>query len=202
MKIILLRHGESMDDVLNCYGGAADYDLSPDGIATAKEVANKFKDEKIEKIFSSPLKRAYQTAEAINNVHNCGIEIADKLYERNSYGVLSGSNLDDCKNIFGWLLKDITGKIGNYYSDQLVVGAESVSGFDNRIKEAMQKIVVDAEGLKCIAIITHGNVTRSIYKNILKINGKVDLGLLAYSIIKYQNGVFTLISNDGIEVKD
>jgi len=201
MKITLLRHGESMDDVINCYGGAADYELSQNGVATARDVAKIFINEKIDKIFSSPLKRAYQTAEVLNDAHNCGIEIATMLYERNSYGVLSGSNIDECKTIFGWLLKDIKGKIGNYYSDELVVGAEPVSDFDTRIRKAMQKIVDDAKELQHIVIVTHGNVTRSIYKNILKIDGKIDLGLLAYSIIEYENSVFSLISNDGIEVK-
>lgn len=32
MKIYLIRHIESIDDIENCYGGIADFDLSENGI--------------------------------------------------------------------------------------------------------------------------------------------------------------------------
>lgn len=39
MKMVLIRHGESIDDILDGYGGAADYTLSDSGKQTAMEVA-------------------------------------------------------------------------------------------------------------------------------------------------------------------
>lgn len=204
MKIILLRHGESVDDVLNCYGGAADYDLSEVGKKTADDVAALLRDEVVEAIYSSPLKRAMQTAQAIDRYHHCGIQIATGLYERNSYGVMSGTNIDECKKIFGYLLKDIKGKVGNYYSDELVLGAEPVKEFDARVKNALIAVVEDAnsKGYGTIAIVTHGNVTRSIYKNVLGVEGKVDLDLLAITRINVDNNVFTFESSSGITIKN
>lgn len=204
MKIILLRHGESIDDILNCYGGAADYDLSEDGKKTAKEVAELLKSKQIDAIYSSPLKRAYQTAEIVNNLKQCSILIAKNLYERNSYGVMSGTNKDECKKIFGYILKNIEGKAGDYYSDSLVTGAEPLGEFDERVRNGLLEVITDAEkkGYEHIAIVTHGNVTRSIYKNALNVAGKVDLDLLAITELDYRNGVYTIESNSGITIKN
>lgn len=62
MKIHLIRHSESIDDIENCYGGIADFDLTENGkdkvILYRKETDNYG----IEKVYTSPYKRAYQTA--------------------------------------------------------------------------------------------------------------------------------------------
>lgn len=203
MKMILIRHGESIDDILDCYGGAADYSLSDSGKQTAKDLANSLCERAIEKIYSSPLKRAIQTAEAINLLMNCGISIITELKERNSYGVLSGCNKDDCKEIYEYLLTELKGKPGDYYSDELVLGAEPLAEFDERVKAALIRVANDAvsNGYRLVVVVTHGNVTRSIYKNILRFDKKIDLDLLAKTVIEYDDGVFTLISNEGVYEK-
>lgn len=203
MKIILLRHGESIDDILDCYGGAADYDLSEGGERTARDVAELLKEKQLDVIYSSPLKRALQTANVVDSVKHCGIRIAEYLYERNSYGVMSGTNKDECKKIFGHILQGIKGKVGDYYSGELVLGAEPIDEFDARVKKGMRDVVIDAErnGFVNIAIVTHGNVTRSIYKNILGETRKVDLDLLAITELNYTNGIYTIESKSGITIK-
>lgn len=203
MKIILLRHGESVDDILDCYGGAADYELSENGKNTARKVADLLRDKQIDAIYSSPLKRAYQTAAIVDNVKHCGVYIAEHLYERNSYGVMSGTNKDECKKIFGYLLNEVKGKVGDYYSGELVLGAEPLKDFDERVKQGMVEVTEDAtrKGYTHIAIVTHGNVTRSIYKNILNVSGKIDLDLLAITELEYKDGCYTIENNSGITIK-
>lgn len=203
MKMVLIRHGESVDDILDCYGGAADYSLSEVGKQTAKDVAYSLSEMPIEKIYSSPLKRAIQTAEEIDQAKGCGIIIITDLKERNSYGVLSGCNKDACKEIYGYLLSELKDKPGDYYSEELVLGAESKTEFDQRVKDALFAVAVNAQknGYQTVAVVTHGNTTRSIYQNILHFAGKIDLDLLAKTIINYDNGEFTLVSKDGVYEK-
>lgn len=203
MKIILIRHGESVDDVLDCYGGAADYPLSDSGKQTAEEVAHLLSDSPIEKIYSSPLKRAIQTAEAIDAIKQCGIITIKGLRERNSYGVLSGCNKDLSKEIYGYLLSELNGKPGDYYSDELVLGAEPKSEFDQRVKNALIRVAEDAQTnrYQLVTVVIHGNVTRSIYQNILKQDKKIDLDLLARTVLEYDNGTFTLVSKEGVYEK-
>ncbi len=203
MKLILIRHGESVDDILDCYGGAADYPLSDSGKQTAEDVAHSLSEICVDKIYSSPLKRAIQTAEAINALKQCGIIIEDGLKERNSYGVLSGCNKDDCKEIYGYLLAELNAKPGDFYSDELVLGAEPKIELNRRVRDALISIAMDAlkNDYQSVVIVTHGNVTRSIYQEILNYKKKIDLDLLAKTVIEYENGTFSLVSKEGVYEK-
>jgi len=200
MTIVIIRHGESVDDIINCYGGAADYPLSNAGKETAKAVAQSLKNTQIERIYSSPFKRAMQTAEVIDDIKQCGVTIVSDLKERNSYGVLSGCNKSDCKEIYSYLLNELKGKPGDYYSDELVLGAEPKLDFDQRVQNVLKNVAIDAlmKGYQFIAVVTHGNFTRSIYQNILKFEKKIDLDLLAKTFVRYDEGTFTLISKEGV----
>ena len=203
MKIILLRHGESVDDILDCYGGAADYPLSDSGKKTAEDVAAALNSEPVEKIYSSPLKRAIETAEAVDAQKGCGITTIDTLRERNSYGVLSGCNKAESKEIFGYLLSGLKGKPGDYYSDELVVGAEPKDDFDLRVRDALSRVIQDAQtnNYQMVAVVTHGNVTRSIYKNIFGVSAKIDLDLLSKTIVEYESGNYAILSREGVHEK-
>ena len=69
-------------------------------------------------------------------------------------------------------------------------------------KKAISFILEDSKELDCIAIITHGGVYRSIFKNILDIDKKI-IGLedLATTSLDYTNEKFTIIDTDGIELE-
>src|SRR6266508_3785156 len=201
MKIFLLRHGESVDDIEDAYGGIADFPLTDNGRSTAQELANKLSSSGIEVLYSSPYRRASETAEIVSKVLGCQIKTIKNLRERNSYGVLSGINKAKAKEIFRGVLSSLTGKPGDYYSEELVAGAESVTEFDSRVKEAFEDIVKDANHHGVIGIVTHGNVTRSIYKNILGISGKVDLDLLAITVINYTPTSASVESKERAQIK-
>ena len=63
LKVYLLRHGEtSYNADGNRYCGRTDAELTPKGIDQAKEVANLLTSIDFDAIYSSPLKRAYETA--------------------------------------------------------------------------------------------------------------------------------------------
>lgn len=69
MKVYLIRHSESIDDIENCYGGIADFDLTENGKNKVVEARKQIDCYGIEKIYSSPYKRAYQTAQILNDFH-------------------------------------------------------------------------------------------------------------------------------------
>lgn len=201
MKIYLVRHGESVDDVEDSYGGIADFPLTEEGQRTAQELCSELTEAGIEVLYSSPYKRAQETAFVISQVIKCEIRTVYNLRERNSYGVLSGVNKAKAKEIFGEVYNKITGKVGDYYSDELVIGAEGRADFDERVKNGFEEIIKDAEPYEVIGIVTHGNVTRSIYRNLLGEIGKVDLGLLAITVIKYDPPHITIEKKLGVEIQ-
>jgi len=200
MKIILVRHGESIDDIEDCYGGMADFPLSDNGRATAQTLATRLAGTGIETIYSSPYARAAETARFIGEAIGCDLVTIKNLRERNSYGVLSGHNKARAKALFPEIFANLKGKPGDYYGGESVIGDEPVPAFDARVKEGFDKIVEMASGKNVIGIVTHGNVTRSIYRNILGIKGKVELDLLAMTTISQSSGSLSLISNEGVTV--
>ena len=62
-KVVLLRHGESAWNKENRFTGWVDVELSPKGIKEAETAGVKLKDYKIDKAYTSVLKRAMNTYE-------------------------------------------------------------------------------------------------------------------------------------------
>ncbi len=200
MKIYMIRHCESEDDILNCYGGCADFDLTDKGIKTAKQYSNNIVNLEIEKIFSSPYKRAKNVAEIFNEKLNCGVEIINDLREMNTYGVMSGVNKSLAKRIFSILLNSEEYKEFGYYKGKSFEGGESVENFDNRIKNAFS--IISNSPYKTVALVTHGGVFRSVYKNILNQKEKIlEIDDVATIEIEYNNGEYSIVSMKGIEIE-
>ncbi len=65
MRIYLVRHGETLLNQKHCYYGVMNAVLSEKGIEQAKEVGQILKGARFDYIFSSPLVRAYNTAQLI-----------------------------------------------------------------------------------------------------------------------------------------
>ncbi len=200
MKIFLLRHGESIDDIEDCYGGIADFALTDAGKRTAEELAQELSGAGIQMLYSSPYKRAYETAIIVGRALGCDVRVIQDLRERNSYGVLSGVNKTKAREIFAHILDRLQHKPGDYYSDELVPGAEPRDEFDARVRSAFDQVVRDASEYDVIGVVTHGNVTRSIYRNILKVQGKVSLDLLAITVIHYEPEYVEIEEKRGVEI--
>lgn len=201
MKIFLLRHGESVDDIEDCYGGIADFPLTDAGRKTAEELANRLTDSGIQILYSSPYKRAYETATIVSRALGCEVKTIYDLRERNSYGVLSGTNKAKAKEIFAHILDQLKHKPGDYYSDESIPGDEPRGEFNDRVRKAFDEIVRDAAEYNIISIATHGNVTRSMYRHILGVKGKIDLDLLAITVINYEPHVIEIEQRQGVEIK-
>lgn len=197
MKIYLIRHSESIDDIEDCYGGIADFDLSENGIKKVEKY--EIENLGIEKIYTSPYKRAYQTAKILNKKINVDLDIIDNIRECNSYGILSGVNKEKAKNIFSYVFNMEEYKNTGYYLGTSFLGGENINEFDKRVEEGITEIISKSKELNTIAIVTHGGVYRSIYKNILRVDKKLEqIDDLAITELKYNNGKFEIINKQGI----
>ena len=197
MKIYLIRHSESIDDIEDCYGGIADFDLSENGIKKVEKY--EIENLGIEKIYTSPYKRAYQTAKILNKRLKVDLEIIDNIRECNSYGILSGVNKEKAKNIFSYVFNMEEYKNTGYYLGTSFLGGEDINEFDKRVEEGIREIISKSKELNTIAIVTHGGVYRSIYKNILKVNKKIEeMEDLATTELTYDDGKFKLTNKKGI----
>lgn len=129
----LTRHGQT-DSNLNgiIQGQSLDAPLNEEGIKQAKRIGSflKDKDHLIDRIISSDLIRAYQTAEIIGEILGVGIETDVRLREMN-YGAWEGNFLDE-------LMKTPAGKIWQENpSKWQIENSETVKAVQDRIVNAI-----------------------------------------------------------------
>lgn len=186
MKIYLLRHGEAQDDAEDRYGGIADYPLTPAGRAGAERMATQLRGSGITAVYSSPYRRALETAQVIATALGCPVQAVEDLRDRNSYGVLSGVRKEEADAVFAHLLAPLQEEPGEYYSEELVPGAEPKGEFRHRVAGAFHRVVHGAAGHDAIGIVTHGNVTRAIYDDVLGVPGTQESEHLALIVIDHQ----------------
>ncbi len=198
MKIYLIRHSESQDDLINCYGGAADWDLTENGAKKVEKFRPTFEKFNVEKIYVSPLKRAYKTADILNKKTNVPVERVIDLHETNHYGYLTGLEKNLAKELFAYLLERPEYQNASYYKRKCMPGGESADELDKRSKNVVKQIIKESKGLNTIAIVTHGGVLRSIFQTVLKDKRKIlDIKDVACAEIEYSKGKFIINNTQG-----
>ena len=81
MKLYFIRHGETDLNIVKRLQGATDIPLNENGEAIAIETGQGMKDIHFDMIFTSPLKRAYRTAELVRGDREIPLYIDERLRE-------------------------------------------------------------------------------------------------------------------------
>lgn len=89
MSIYFTRHGQTDWNIQYLIQGRIDVPLNETGIQQAKELAEKLKDVHLDLIIASPMKRAIDTAEIVNQYHHLPILTDERIIEE-YYGKLEG----------------------------------------------------------------------------------------------------------------
>lgn len=174
MKIYLIRHTEADDDRRNSFGGISDDPLIDSGREYARKTGEILHGKGIKCFFTSPYKRARETADLINETLNVNIVEIYGLRERNSYGVLSGVEKEIAKKLFPKIYervqqmeKDGT-KPSN--SNETLPGAEIYLDLLLRAKDAFAQIFREGELMNydCVAVVTHGGFSYALFKDVIK----------------------------------
>ena len=92
MKIYLMRHGETEWNKIGKFQGQVDTPLAKEGILQAQKTAEGMKEIPFDCIFSSPLKRAYMTAQIIRGDREIPL-IRDNRLKEMSFGIYEGRRL-------------------------------------------------------------------------------------------------------------
>jgi broad specificity phosphatase PhoE len=83
MKMILVRHGETEWNKTGRVQGASDVGLSGTGKEQISRLALVLKEEKLDAIYASPLKRTRETALILGRFHEAEIRLESGLMEMN-----------------------------------------------------------------------------------------------------------------------
>ena len=181
MKLYLVRHGESENNLKGCYTGWADVSLTEKGVEDAKRIRSFFENKPVDKIYTSDLKRAKQTAEAV--IPDCVYEETPVIREIN-VGDLSYKRFSDCEKIYGEEFKKNKAKI-NYAP----YGGESAEAFTDRVKQFL-KILEQSES-ECVVAFSHGGFLRATLRYIIGHNISsevVKCTNCTIGVFEYKNG--------------
>lgn len=94
MKLLLARHAESAWNAERRFQGRTDVGLSDSGLAQAAALARAVARRRVGAIYSSPLRRARETAEIVAKERGLAVTLVNELREL-SLGVWEGRTVDD-----------------------------------------------------------------------------------------------------------
>lgn len=156
MKLLLIRHGDVSTQKEEVFHGRMDVPLTERGMLQAKKTAEKLSGAGILKIYSSPLKRAYDTARAIAEKQNAPVEILQELNDIH-YGAWEGMTLSEVKSKYElkfnvWAAKPHAMKFPE---------GESVEEVGQRALTAVNKIMIEHPD-ETVALVAHRIITRCL----------------------------------------
>jgi len=165
-RVWLVRHGEPHPDIRGrCYG-STDAGLSDSGRAQAKQVGRALKDESLSIICTSPRARAWQTAAAIAEYHQCPVQMDERLREID-FGDLEGQRYEDIARLYPSLYRQ-------WMEHPTTVQFPNGECFD----DVRQRVLTATNGLlqrhrgETIAIVAHGGVNRIVLAEALGMPGE------------------------------
>ena len=159
MEIYIIRHGQTIWNASNLLQGSADIELNERGRALAGETGQNLEGIAFDKIYSSPLIRAYETACLIRGHRNIPIIRDERLKELN-FGVNEGKNFKE-------LLADTSDPFHYFFErPELYRAPEHGETFEHiceRGAEFMKEIIEPQKSeLERIMIVAHGAMNKAI----------------------------------------
>ena len=160
IKLVLVRHGQSIWNLENRFTGWTDVELSEKGIEEAKEAGKLLKKNNysFDVAYTSTLKRANDTLNYILkelDEEDIKINYSWKLNERH-YGALQGLNKDETKEKYGEEQVHLWRRSASVRPPKLSKSDERYPGNDPKYKDLKKN--------KKIIIVAHGNSLRGLIK--------------------------------------
>ncbi|OPJ63009.1 histidine phosphatase family protein [Clostridium oryzae] len=193
--IVLIRHGETEWNTVGKFQGATDIPLSDNGKLQAKQLRKKFAlFDDWNLIYSSPLKRALETAEIIASPRNIQPIICNDLTEI-CFGLWEGLTINDIKDKYPseyalWINDPVNGPICG--------GDLSTRNASIRAKRGILDIVDKHPGEK-ILVVAHGGIIKAaligLFNWDMTMYNKMFLKNTAVSVLKFDNNLKPILDS-------
>lgn len=148
-RLILIRHGETDWNVEGRYQGQADPPLNERGMAQAHELVAQLRDGGPDLLYSSPLRRAWQTAEILAEALNLPLRSEPRLMEIHQ-GDWQGRLRSEIEAAYPELFR-------RWETEPWEVtppNGESLAQVQTRVYSALDDILARHRG-RCIGLVTH-----------------------------------------------
>ena len=160
MKLVLVRHGETIENRKQIMQGQTPGHLTKKGVVQAKKLARRLSKEHFDIIYSSDLLRCKDTLKEIRKYHpRTPVRYVKELRER-SFGIWEGRHHD--------VIDEHLKRRGIAWRDWKPSGGESSAQITNRVKRFYRKMLKKHQGWT-VLWVTHGGV---IYRMLYRILGE------------------------------
>lgn len=186
VRLIVLRHGETEWNREGRYQGCIDTRLSGEGLAQAGAVSRALASGRLGAVYSSPLARARETAEAIAKPHGLAVS-EDSAFAEICHGLWEGLTVEQVKAEFPdlyatWLARPQTVTMPN---------GESLAQVRERVLGRLEGLKADHPG-ETVCLVTHGSPLRLVLLDALGCSldrfWMFHCGSTGMSEIEYENG--------------
>ncbi len=189
MRLILVRHGQTALNEKKVFRGRLDIPLNETGIQQANAIAERLATFNVKSIYSSPLKRALETAQVIGRKLNIDTEIDDNLIDFD-FGKWQGLTIEEAQKQFpevyeNWL---------RYPHEVKIPNGENLGLVRTRVSKVLNKLHRDGEG--DMVIVSHRVILKILICAALSLDNSYfwriiqDVG--AISILDNKDGQFSL----------
>lgn len=159
--LYLLRHGETEGSEKKRYIGQTDLCLSPRGLRQAAWWKEELSHVNFEKVYSSDLMRALDTARIVSGIPDFDIEATSQLREIN-LGDWDGKQMENIKT----RSPDAWKERGRHIKSFRTPNGESFQDLHERVIKVFQKIMAETHGN--VLVVAHAGVNRMILCHVLK----------------------------------
>lgn len=169
MELYLIRHGETIWNEAGKIQGHADISLNENGRQMARLTGKALENVHFDKIFSSPLVRAYETAQLIGANRNIDIIISEDLKEI-GFGECEGA-------VFKEHINDPQSPIYTFFknpNDYLPTkGGETIEEVCLRAAKFLEEVILPLEkSCERVMAVAHGAMIKALLSHIKKLDKK------------------------------
>jgi probable phosphoglycerate mutase len=191
-KIYLVRHCEAEGNRLKIFQGSTDCDVSEQGAKQLEYLNRRFASVHIDKVFSSPLKRARKTAEVAVRGKDLSVNILEGFTEMHA-GIIEGKPFAESFVKYPDLKNSWNNDIQNFAPEN----GESMREVYARAKKAFWSLVNDPENKdKTLLVASHGAVLKTLLCHLIF----DDVERLS-EVPWLDNTAVTLVTAEGEDVK-
>ena len=188
-RIIIARHGETDWNVSEVFRGRLDVELNETGLAQAEALGQHLAGLTVEAVYSSPLKRALDTARSVAGHHGLEVSVARGLVDFN-YGAWQGLTHQEVKERHAelyhrWLVEP-----------HLVTmpDGESLDDVAERARQVVENVVTSHEGT--VVLVSHRVVNKVLICSLLGLDNShfwnIRQDVAGMTIFEYEDGRFVL----------
>jgi broad specificity phosphatase PhoE len=192
-RLILARHGETAWNVEKIFRGRTDVSLDEVGTKQAELLGKYLSNWKVEAIYSSPLKRALDTANIVARYQKIGVHVAEGLIDFD-YGEWQSLPEQEAQRLYPALLDEWH----NNPHKVKMPGGESLEDVRSRAMEVVNDVVSKYE--HNVLLVSHRVVIKVLTCSLLGLDNShfwnIHQDLCGITIFNYVDGRFVLTSHN------